>query len=135
VPTPTEGLRLKARARHQVREYQRVESARDALLLGDATLFGELMNASHESCALDYGISCPELDMLVSAARAAGAVGARLTGAGFGGATVNLVPSDEVAAFCRRVDQTYYHGERSPHRHLAVTSVMGAAYTSLTDVA
>ncbi len=134
-PTPAEGFRLKARARHQVREFQRVETARDALLLGDAAMFGELMNASHESCALDYGISCPELDMLVSAARAAGAMGARLTGAGFGGATINLVPADQVESFCHLLDQTYYEGVDSAHRHLTVTSVMGAGYVSLTDVA
>lgn len=134
-PEPQEGFRLKARARHQLREYQRVESARDALLLGDADLFGALMNASHESCALDYGISCPELDMLVSAARAEGAVGARLTGAGFGGSTINLVPTSMVTAFCRGLDRTYYESNQPTDRHLVVESVMGAHYATVTDVA
>jgi N-acetylgalactosamine kinase len=135
LPEPAEGFRLRAFARHQVREYQRVEMARDALLLQDAGLFGELMDASHESCAIDYGVSCPELDMLVAAARASGALGARLTGAGLGGCTVNLVPSEALAGFTRSLDQMYYHNSLEPDRHLTVRSVMGASYLALTEVA
>lgn len=135
LPEPSEGFRLKARARHLLREYQRVENARDALLLGDPELFGDLMNASHESCALDYGVSCPELDMLVSAARAEGAIGARLTGAGFGGSTINLVPADRVESFCRGLDQTFYLGMTRADRQLQVTSIAGAGYIDLSDVA
>jgi N-acetylgalactosamine kinase len=105
---PKDGFRLQARARHQGSEYQRVEAARDALLLGDATELGRLMNASHESCAQDYAISCPELDQLVAVARDAGALGARLTGAGFGGCTVNLVPVSKLSSFRERVTAGYY---------------------------
>lgn len=135
LPEPSEGFRLKARARHILREYQRVENARDALLLSDPLMFGELMHESHMSCALDYGISCPELDMLVTAARTEGAIGARLTGAGFGGSTINLVPSHRVDEFCRGLDRTYYLDNPHPHRHLRVTSVPGASYLEVTDVA
>lgn len=110
VPEPEEGFPLRARLRHQYSEYQRVEQARDALLAGDAKTFGTLMNASHQSCADDFGISSPELDALVQAARDSGALGARLTGAGFGGATVNLVPEKKVDAFIEGVTARYYAG-------------------------
>lgn len=108
LPEPEGGFRLQARARHQLTEYQRVEAARDALVAGDAETFGDLMNASHESCAGDYGVSCPELDALVAIAREAGAIGARLTGAGFGGCTVNLVHRDAVQNFQERVRREYH---------------------------
>ncbi len=110
LPEPPEGFPLQARLRHQLTEYERVERARDALLAGDGGELGRLMNASHESCAKDYGISCLELDRLVGIARRAGAAGARLTGAGFGGATVNLVHSDCVDRFIAAVTREYYHG-------------------------
>lgn len=108
VPEPAEGFPLRARLRHQYSEYRRVEQARDALLEGDAAAFGKLMNESHTSCANDFGISSPELDSLVEAARASGAIGARLTGAGFGGATVNLVPTKKVDQFIEGVTERYY---------------------------
>jgi N-acetylgalactosamine kinase len=105
---PDEGFRLKSRARHQLTEYQRVEAARDCLLSGEAAYIGTLMNQSHASCANDYEVSCPELDALVIIAREAGAIGARLTGAGFGGCTVNLVPAKRLAHFYAQVEQRYY---------------------------
>lgn len=108
LPLPDEGIPLQARLRHQFTEFRRVETARDALQAGDAAAFGELMNASHTSCAEDFGISSAELDALVDAARASGALGARLTGAGFGGATVNLVPLGAVDAFIAGVTERYY---------------------------
>jgi N-acetylgalactosamine kinase len=108
LPEPARGFRLKARVRHQMTEYLRVEKARDALLAGDAAALGNLMNESHESCAKDYEVSCPELDMLVQIARESGAIGARLTGAGFGGCTVSLVPSAKVDRFVLQVRQRYY---------------------------
>lgn len=107
-PEPEGGFPLRARLRHQITEYRRVETARDALLAGAAEEFGQLMNASHGSCAHDFGISSPDLDALVEAARAAGALGARLTGAGFGGATVNLVPKAQVPQFIEKVSASYY---------------------------
>lgn len=105
---PPGGFPLQARARHQRTEYQRVEAARDALLAGDAGALGALMDASHASCASDFGISCPELEALVGIARDAGALGARLTGAGFGGCTVNLVPVEAVDDFQEAVLARYY---------------------------
>jgi galactokinase len=91
-----------------LREADRVDEAETVLGRGDWRAFGVLMNASHASCRDDYEISCPELDELVRVARGVGAVGARLTGAGFGGCTVNLVPHDEVSHFLDRIDWEYY---------------------------
>jgi galactokinase len=81
---------LRRRFRHVVTEAARVEDARAAMLEGDLEAFGRLMDASHASLRDDYDVSCPELDALVELARGAGAAGARLTGAGFGGCIVAL---------------------------------------------
>jgi N-acetylgalactosamine kinase len=108
LPMPTEGFPLLRRMRHVLSEGERVEKAVRALSTGDAISFGQLMNASHASCRDEYGISCPALEELVRVARSAGAVGARLTGAGFGGCTVNLVHQDSVEAFVHTVITEYY---------------------------
>jgi galactokinase len=94
-------------ARHVVTENARVATAADALRAGDLDAVGRLMDASHASLRDDYRVSGPELDVLVEEARAAGALGARLTGAGFGGGTVNLVRQPEVDAFAERVAARY----------------------------
>ncbi|GAB3463262.1 galactokinase [Massilia terrae] len=84
---------LRRRARHVVRENLRVLEAVRGV---SAERFGQLMNDSHQSLADDYEVSIPELDALVEALRAApGVYGARLTGAGFGGATVALCRAGE----------------------------------------
>jgi galactokinase len=82
---------LDRRARHVLTEAARVDAAVAEMKAGDATAFGKLMLASHESLRDDYEVSGPELDALVSLAVEAGAAGARLTGAGFGGSVVALV--------------------------------------------
>lgn len=82
----------RARAEHVLREVRRTFDARDALLAGDFARMGELMTETHRSLRDLYQVSCPELDELVDAAVACdGTLGARLTGAGFGGCTVTLV--------------------------------------------
>ena len=101
------GERLLRRARHVVTENGRVLAAADALAAGDVEAVGELMRASHASLRDDYGVSGPELDALVEIATDAGALGARLTGAGFGGCTVNLVRPAEVDAFAQAVADDY----------------------------
>jgi galactokinase len=77
------------------------------------------MDASHASCRDDYDVSCPELEELVAAAKNAGAYGARLTGAGFGGCTINLVRSADVPLFCTMLERTFYQkrGIRSAKSH------------------
>jgi galactokinase len=87
---------LRRRARHVVTEDARVGAAVDALEAGDYTTVGTLFTASHVSMRDDYQISCDELDVVVETALAAGAVGARMTGGGFGGSAIALVPSDRL---------------------------------------
>ena len=96
------------RLRHAVTENARCLSARDAMLAGDDSKMGALLYASHESLARDYEVSCDELDTLVGIAHACpGIIGARLTGAGFGGNTVNLVHAAKAAGFCEMLQEGY----------------------------
>jgi galactokinase len=84
--------RILRRARHIVGENERVQEGARALRAGHVEGFGKLMFASHESSRRNFENSCPELDRLVEAASQSGDVlGARLSGGGFGGATINLV--------------------------------------------
>ncbi|WIA29079.1 hypothetical protein OEZ86_011590 [Tetradesmus obliquus] len=107
-------LRLQQRALHVFSESQRVlqfaQVCADASLSDAAKLsqLGSLMDASHASCAGLYECSCAELDALVGAARAAGALGARLTGAGWGGCVVALLPAAGAPAFMQQVAQQFY---------------------------
>ena len=107
-PEPEDGFKLQQRYRHVIEEGRRVEQAVQALESGDILHFGELMNQSHSSCRDLYEISCLELDRLVEISREAGAVGARLTGAGFGGCAVSLVEDNRVETFIHQVINTYY---------------------------
>jgi galactokinase len=96
------------RARHIITENARVLKAVAAARQNDLAAFGKLMNESHESLRDDYAVSCAELDTMVEVARAQrGCLGARLTGAGFGGCTVNLVRDDAVEAFTANVAREY----------------------------
>jgi galactokinase len=98
---------LARRVRHVVSENQRVLDAVEALRSGDLARLGELMCGSHRSLRDDFEVSCPELDLLVRlASGCAGVLGARLTGAGFGGCTVNLL-SSEVEPFMATVLEAY----------------------------
>jgi galactokinase len=100
-------VRAYPRARHAVTEMIRVRAFADALRAGDENALGPLMLASHESSRDDMGVSIPELDALVECLVDAGAVGARLTGAGFGGCVVSLVPADEADAITARALPAY----------------------------
>ncbi len=83
-------FKVMARCRHVLTEADRTERAARALAAGRVREVGRLMDESHASCAGDYEVSCPELDELVGLMRRAGALGARLTGAGFGGFAIGL---------------------------------------------
>ncbi len=107
-PQPQDGFKLAQRVRHVISEAQRVEEAAVALEEGSIERVGRLMNESHISCRDDYEISCEELDALVAISREAGAIGSRLTGAGFGGCTVSLVKEDRVFDFVQSVKEGYY---------------------------
>lgn len=99
--------RLK-RARHAVLENQRTLQAQAALQTGDLEKFGRLMNASHVSLEHDYEVTGLELDTLAHTAwEQEGVLGARMTGAGFGGCAIALVRKDAVEAFQKNVGQKY----------------------------
>jgi galactokinase len=87
---------LRRRTRHVVSEIARVRATVAALHAGDLTEVGRLFDASHTSLRDDYEVSCDELDASVEAARSAGALGARMTGGGFGGSSIALLPAGAV---------------------------------------
>ncbi len=96
------------RAKHAVYENERTLQAVQKLKEGDVETFGKLMNASHKSLQEDYEVTGKELDTLVEAAWAQqGVLGARMTGAGFGGCAIALVKDPHVKNFIDRVGQTY----------------------------
>ena len=84
------------RARHAVTEIARVREAVVALRASDFMTLGKLINASHISLRDDYAVSCPELDVAVDAAIAAGAMGSRMVGGGFGGSAIALIKASEM---------------------------------------
>ncbi|NLG51983.1 MAG: galactokinase [Chloroflexi bacterium] len=99
---------IRMHCRHVVTENQRVLDAVAALRAGELAQFGDLMNASHISLRDDYQVSCAELDAMVEVAwEQQGVLGARMTGAGFGGCTVNLVLEQAAAHFQHQVAQGY----------------------------
>lgn len=84
------------RARHAVTEIARVHDAVKALRASNFELLGELINQSHASLRDDYAVSCPELDCAVDASIAAGALGSRMVGGGFGGSAIALISAESV---------------------------------------
>ena len=99
---------VRMRAEHVITEIERVFSAVTALRTGNQQAFGELMYAGHASLRDLYQVSTPELDLLVELAAAIpGCIGARLTGAGFGGCTINLVEQAHARAFIKDLKQGY----------------------------
>lgn len=101
-------LVIRRRAEHVVLENARTLEAAEVWKAGDAKSFGELMNASHCSLRDSYEVTGQALDALVDAAwRAPGCIGARMTGAGFGGCAVALVYRDQVPAFIAAVKDGY----------------------------
>ena len=96
------------RARHAVYENCRTKQAADALKNGDLTAFGRLMRESHLSLKNDYEVSCAELDFLAETAwDFYGVYGARMTGGGFGGCTVNLINKDRLDSFIGMIKEKY----------------------------
>jgi galactokinase len=99
---------IRRRAQHVVTECDRVDQAMRLLEAGDAPGFGQIMFAGHASLRDLYEVSCPELDFLVEiASTLPGCLGARLTGAGFGGCTVNLVQESSAPEFIEGLKAGY----------------------------
>lgn len=96
------------RARHAVFENQRTLQAKDALVNNDLKTFGKLINASHVSLHYDFEVTGKELDTLAETAwKQPGVIGARMTGAGFGGCAIAIVDRDKVDAFTENVGKVY----------------------------
>ena len=96
------------RARHAVYENRRAVKAAELLRNGNIKGFGALMNASHASLRDDFEVSCPELDLLAETAQTLpGVLGARMTGGGFGGCTVNIVELSALDAFREAISSKY----------------------------
>jgi len=96
------------RCRHVISEDARVSEAAAALEQGDLETFGALMAESHRSLRDDYEVSCAELDLMVElAVQQEGVYGARMTGGGFGGCTINLVRTDAVDEFQSQIGAAY----------------------------
>lgn len=96
------------RCRHAIYENARVKKAVEALKENDIITFGKLMNDSHTSLRDDYEVTGKELDALVEASwKQPGVLGARMTGAGFGGCAIAIVNNDDVENFIKNVGQTY----------------------------
>ncbi len=94
---------------------------------------GSLMNDSHESCSKLYDCSCSELDELVEICRESGAFGSRLTGAGWGGCAVSLIPHTKLVDFLASVKRNYYSSSRFQTGNNGLISDKAAFATKPSD--
>jgi galactokinase len=95
------------RARHAVTEMKRVLDCVEALASEDFAQVGQLLNQSHNSLRDDYTVSCPELDTAVEASLAAGALGARMVGGGFGGSAIALIQASKTSQTISAVEKAF----------------------------
>jgi galactokinase len=121
------------RCRHVITENARVLEAASALEQGDLDRFGQLMEQSHRSLREDYEVSCAELDLMVLLAqRVRGVFGARMTGGGFGGCTVNLVNAEDVEVF-KQIVAHGYQAQTGLKPEIYVCSVTAGAEEVISD--
>jgi len=120
-------VEVEKRARHVVEEIGRSDQAQALLEAGNIQSFGRLMNECHASLRDLYEVSCPELNVMVNIAQMLeGCYGARLTGAGFGGCTVNLVVNERVGDFVKVLAQGY-ESETGLHPEIYITRASSGA--------
>jgi galactokinase len=112
---------LRRRARHVLTENLRVLAAVGALGDRDWEALGSVLDASHTSMRDDFEISCRELDLAVETARSAGALGARMTGGGFGGSAIALVPQDAVDGIQSAVTRAFTEAGLGEPAYLVAT--------------
>jgi galactokinase len=98
---------LAKRTRHVVTENARVLAARELLRARDFGELGATLTASHASLRDDFEVSCVELDLAVDTALSTGALGARMTGGGFGGCAIALVTADDTAAIGAAIGEAF----------------------------
>lgn len=119
------------RCRHVISENARTQKAAAALRRGSVAELSGWMEESHRSLREDFEVSCRELDVMVEIARGqAGALGARMSGGGFGGATINVVRAEAVAAFTDAVAAEYFRRTGIHPQILAVQTAEGAGEVS-----
>ena len=117
------------RARHAVTEIARVKDAVTALRANDFTTLGRLINESHISLRDDYTVSCPELDAAVDASLAAGALGSRMVGGGFGGSAIALIQADQIDAVKEAIKTSYAaKGFKAPRFFTSLPSAGASAH-------
>jgi galactokinase len=117
-PVQADKFQLRRRALHVFSEAKRVsdfkkilsdaQKSKEGLHDRDVESLGNLMNETQKSCSQVYDCSCPELDEICAIARRAGSYGSRLTGAGWGGCTVHLLPQTKVAQVTKALKEEYY---------------------------
>lgn len=123
------------RCRHVITENWRVERAAADLQSGNLNEFGNLMAASHQSLRDDYEVSCAELDLMVElAGQTQGVYGARMTGGGFGGCTVNLVHAHAAERFQETIARGYKHVTGTTPEIYVTSAVDGAAPAGVDPV-
>jgi N-acetylgalactosamine kinase len=108
-------FKLRQRGLHVVREAQRVYQFKEACAAGDVERLGTLMNDSHNSCRTLYECSSEQLDKLTALALKYGALGARLTGAGWGGCAIALVPNASLRQVIKGLEGEFYGGRAGGH--------------------
>ena len=122
------------RAHHVVTENDRTLRAKDALEVGDWSLVGSLMNASHTSMRDDYEVSCEEIDILVDLAQSYnGVYGSRLTGGGFGGCTVTLVKEERASDLISLLQKEYKSKTGKECSCFQTSPAPGARLLAVTD--
>jgi galactokinase len=117
---------LRRRVRHVVTENDRVVCTVEQLRAGRVDDIGDLLTASHASLRDDYDVSCPELDVAVETALVAGALGARMTGGGFGGSVIALVPTELIDTVGDAVTAAFADHEYTAPVLRSVTPAQGA---------
>ncbi|WP_314247569.1 galactokinase [Streptomyces sp. DSM 40907] len=114
------------RVRHVVTENERVLRMEELLRAGRLRESGPLLTEGHRSLRDDYEVSCPELDLAVSTANAAGAYGSRMTGGGFGGSALSLIDADAEPAVTRAVAEAFRRADFTPPRVTTASPSPGA---------
>jgi galactokinase len=116
----------KKRVRHVLTEIERVKQFVEAIKEKDYKVAGKLMVASHNSLRDDYGVSSPELDLVVETAMANGALGSRLTGAGFGGSAIVLIKESKIPHLIEKIKSAFKSKEFKEASYLIAVPSKGA---------
>lgn len=116
--------------RHVVTEDQRVERAVSLLESGETRAIGPILTDGHTSLRDDFRISCPELDLVVDTALSSGALGARMTGGGFGGSAIVLVEATDVGTVTKAVEEAFATADYTPPRVFVAVPSAGARRVS-----